>query len=451
VGLRLAIIGGGISGLSLAYLLSKKENLDLMVLESADRTGGKIWSDRQKGFLCEGGVNGFLDNKPRTLELVSMLALEPLRSSDAARKRFIYSDKVLQRLPESPPAFLKSGLMSLSGKLRLFLEPFISKGTARDETLADFARRRLGREAYEKFIDSMASGIYAGDPEALSLKSCFPRIVELEQTYGSLIKGMVKLMKERKKTVGAGPGGTLTSFFDGMQTLTDALSATLGDAVRVKSSVLSMEKRGSGYTAYLSDGSKVDADVAVLATPAHQTARMLRDFDVGMSKILDEIPYPSLSVVCTGFRREKIEPSVNAFGFLVPAREKRKILGTLFDSSIFPNRAPEDHVLFRTMVGGARASHLADLDDEKLLDTVMSEIGDIAGIRAEPDFARIYRHEKAIPQYNLGHQDRLGKLESALAKHKGLYLTGNSYKGIGVNDCIESSFKLSERILEEVL
>jgi oxygen-dependent protoporphyrinogen oxidase len=224
--MRLVIIGGGISGLSLGYLLkaSGGPSMDITVLESEEKPGGKIWTDRSGGFLCEWGVNGFLDNKPKTLELARELALEPLRSSDAARKRFVYIGGRLRQLPESPVAFLRSGLLSPLGKLRIFAEAVIPRGGKAEESLADFARRRLGREAFEKLIDPMASGIYAGDPEDLSLKSCFPRINELEENYGSLIRGMLKLKKRTGKAT-AGPGGTLTSFFDGMQSFTDALAA----------------------------------------------------------------------------------------------------------------------------------------------------------------------------------------------------------------------------------
>ncbi len=449
--MRVVIAGGGISGLSLAYWLTLEpgRELDVTVLESEQRLGGKIWTDRVEGYLCESALNGFLDNKPRTLELASKVSLEPLRSSDAARKRFIYIGGRLHRLPESPPAFFSSGMMTVPGKLRIMLEPFIPKGRDDDESLADFARRRLGREAFEKLIDPMASGIYAGNPEVMSLKSCFPRIHEIEQTYGSLIKGMFKLMAERKKKVGAGPGGKLTSFSDGMQTMVDALAEALGPRVRSGSRVLSVERTGEAFKVHLSDGTAVEADVAVLAVPAYQGKDILKGLDSAASELLSSIEYPAVSVVCTGFKKEKVGDSVDGFGFLVPFREGRNILGTLFDSSIYPGRAPEGHVLLRTMVGGARATSIAMLEDGKLLDTVLSELGEITGIKSQPDFVKIYRHEQAIPQYAVGHPGRLAALEDRLAKHRGLYVTGNALRGIGFNDCIENSYKLAARILEE--
>ncbi len=449
--MKIVIVGGGISGLSLAYFLLRKEpNLDIEVLESGSRPGGKVWTDKAEGFLCEWGVNGFLDNKPRTLELASMLDLTPLRSNDNARKRFIYSDDVLHQIPESPPAFLKSNLLSVWGRLRIAYEMFAPKGSAEDETLAEFATRRLGKEAYEKMIDPMASGIYAGDSSKLSLKSCFPRINELEQNYGSLIRAMIKLQREAKKTgkkVGAGPGGTLTTFNGGMQVMIDALRNALGERLKLDTSVSSIDRKDESYTVFTEKGSEIDADILVLATPAHTTAGIVSNMNRQLQEILKKIPYPAVSVACLGFERKKIEHSLDGFGFLIPNREGRKILGTLWDSSIFPDRAPEGSVLLRTMVGGARASEIALQEDEKILSNVMGELQAIMGISAEPDFVRIYKHEKAIPQYNVGHQRILEELYSIVSQCRGLYLTGNAYRGISLNDCIENSYKWSEKIL----
>jgi len=450
--MRIVIAGGGISGLSLAYWLTQnsERELDVTVLEADTRAGGKIWTDRAEGYLCESALNGFLDNKPRSLELASKVSLEPLRGNDSAKKRYIYLDGRLNRLPESPPAFFTSKLMTLPGKLRIMLEPFIPKGKAEDESLADFARRRLGKEAFEKLIDPMASGIFAGDPENMSLKSCFPRIDEIEQTYGGLIKGMFKIMAERKKNVSAAPAGTLTSFAGGMQSIVDALTGVLGPAVRVGSPVASVEPAGGGYKVHMNDGTNVEADVVVLAMPAHQATGVIRDIDAEISALLGGIDYPAVTVVCTGFKKEKVGMPLDMFGYLVPYREKRKILGTLVDSSIYPGRAPEGYALLRTMVGGARASSIAMLEDGKLINTVLSELREIAQLKGDPDFVRLYRHERAIPQYAVGHPGRLKAIEERMAGHRGLYLTGNAFKGIGYNDCIENSYKLSIRILEEV-
>lgn len=451
--MRLIIIGGGISGLSLAYFLLKKDpTLDIIVFESEEKAGGKIWTERVNGFLCEGGVNGFLDNRPRTLELASSLGLTPLRSNDKARKRYIFSDNKLHLLPESPLSFFLSNFLSIPGRMRIIYEFFTPKGLKEDESLADFAKRRLGAEAYEKLIDPMASGIYAGDPEKMSLKSCFPRIFELERKYGSLIKAMIKLKKEAKRTgkkIGAGPGGVLTSFFDGMQVIVSSLKDYLGKRLRIKSRVVSIDKIGKKYNVFLSDNSRFEAETVVIASPAHSTSEILRDFNKRLSLILGEIPYPPISVVCFGYKNEKIKNSLDGFGFLVPKREGKKILGTLWDSSIFPNRAPEGYVLMRSMIGGARSPVIAMLDDDRLINIVMSDIKDIMELDVYPDFIRIYRHEKGIPQYLLGHEKRLEEIDSLIKQYKGLYITGNSYRGIGINDCIENSYRLAEKIFDE--
>jgi oxygen-dependent protoporphyrinogen oxidase len=452
--MNLVIIGGGITGLSLAYyLLEQKPSLDILILESEKKAGGKIWTDKVDGFLCEWGVNGFLDNRPKTLELVSKLSLSPLRSNDNARKRFIYSNGKLNLLPESPPAFLTSDLLTIPGRLRVIYEMFVPKWKGGDETLAHFATRRLGREAFEKLIDPMASGIFAGDPEKMSLKSCFAKVYNLEQNYGSLIRGMIKLQKEAKKTgrkVGAGPGGILTSFYDGMETLISSLSSFLDKRLRTGAEVVSVDRKGTAYAISLADGTTLEAGAVICATPAFTTSDMVKELDINLAALLREIYYPSVSVVCLGYRREKIQHNLKGFGFLIPFREGRKILGTLWDSSIFPNRAPEGYVLLRTMLGGARRSDLALEHEERLITLVMDELRDIMEISVQPDFAKVYTHRQGIPQYFLGHDQKTEQFAEMCKKYKGFYITGNAYGGIGVNDCIENSHKLAQRILQEI-
>lgn len=450
---KIIIVGAGISGLTSAYaLLSKNKNLDITVYEADSRPGGKIWSDKTDGFLCEKGVNGFLDNKPKTLQLCDYLGLEPLKSSDNARRRFIFSKGKLNQLSESPLSFLKSDLISWHGKLRIIYELIAPKGPE-DETVADFVIRRLGKESLEKLIDPMCSGIFAGDPYKMSIKHCFPRIKELEQNYGSLIRAMIKLQKEKKKLqthekVSAAPTGNLTSFYNGAQTITDELAERLGERIKFGVSVKGLEKDGSRYKVHTSQG--IDsADIIILASPAHASSEIMRDFDIKLSKVLSEIPYAPVSVVCFGYKREKVLHSLQGFGFLIPHTEGKKILGTLWDSSIFPNRAPEGYVLLRNMIGGAKSPELAMLDDNAIIGAVFDELMSIISLRGEPDMVRIYRWEKAIPQYVMGHGDRLKFIDESLKSYHGLYLTGNSYRGIGMNDCIENAYKLAEQISSE--
>jgi len=453
---KVIVVGGGISGLATAYLLQKKAraakvDLEVTLLEQERRVGGKIWSIKEEGYLCEWGPNGFLDSKPQTLDLCRDLgaAAHLLRSNDNARKRFIYADGMLHQLPENGPAFLKSKLISWPGKLRLALEPFAGKPPLEvDETLAEFARRRLGDEALRKLIGPMVSGIFAGDPETMSLQSCFPRIAELEREYGGLIWAMIKLAKKKKKEIAegkavasaAGPGGILTSFRGGIQTLTDILAEKLGnDVVLAGQTVLKVEKGGSVPYRITTDSGELEADAVILAAPAYASAEIVRELDTYMNHSLLEIPYSSMTVICFGYERKKIERDLNAFGYLIPKEEGMNTLGTLWDSSIFENRAPAGHVLLRSMIGGACFPRYINLSDMDVIDRVQADLKTIMGIKAPPSFIKVFRHEKAIPQYVRGHGQRLAMLEEKLRDHPGLFLTGNSFRGIGLNDCVAAA------------
>ncbi|MBL7050461.1 MAG: protoporphyrinogen oxidase, partial [Nitrospira sp.] len=430
---KIAIAGGGISGLSLAYLLKQKNpDIDVTVFESDSRPGGKVYSEKTKdGYLCEKGPNGFLDNKPHTLELCKMLAIEPVRSNEKSKKRFILNNGILAPLPESPGSFIKSALLSPGGKLRLLLELTAVKGP-QDETVADFIIRRLGQQALDKLIDPMCSGIYAGDPYNMSILSCFPRIKELEQQYGSLIKALYKLKKERKKSSGgevsATPSGTLTSFFNGAQTITDALAASLKNSVKLSSGIKEISRQNNMYQLH-TEVDTYDADVVVIATPGYAASQIIKNLDQSISELLGKITYPHLAVVCFGYSKEKVEHNLDGFGFLVPSVEGRKILGTLWDSSVFPNRASEGKALLRSMIGGAKFPEMADLDDDKIASTVLDELRSIMGLKNEPDMIKVYRWQKAIPQYRLGHAALIDAVDAALTKYPGLHLTGNSYRG----------------------
>ncbi len=457
---KVAVVGGGISGLTVAYTLVNSSQFEVAVFEADSRPGGKIWSDKVDGFLCEKGVNGFLDNKPKTLGLCVKLGIKPLRSNENAKKRYVFSNGRLNLLSESPLSFLKSGLLSWRGKLRMVYELIAPKGPE-DETVADFVIRRLGKEGLEKLVDPMSSGIFAGDPYRMSIKSCFPRIKELEQEYGSLIKALIKIQRGNKKTggpkTGPGMGGNLTSFYNGAQFITDALAEKLGERLKLGISVYGLArlggsarggKKGNSYQLHTSEGTK-DADIVVLASPAYASTEILKGFDLELSKTLSEIPYAPVSVVCFGYKREKVLHSLNGFGFLIPHKEGRRILGTLWDSSIFPNRAPEGYVLLRSMVGGAQSPELAMLDDNILVNTVFDELRPIVSLKAEPDIVRIYRWERAIPQYVLGHGEKLRLIDERLKSYPGLYLTGNAYRGVGMNDCIENGYKVADEILSK--
>ncbi|AAR33347.1 protoporphyrinogen oxidase [Geobacter sulfurreducens] len=450
------VAGGGISGLATAYLLKTRAaeeglELDVTLVEREERLGGKIWSIKEEGYLCEWGPNGFLDSKPQTLDLCRELGASDLllRSNDNARKRFIYTGGALNRLPENGPMFLKSGLISWPGKLRLAMEPFIPKKAGdEDETLAAFGRRRLGDEALRKLIAPMVSGIFAGNPETMSLRSCFPRIAELEDEYGSLVRAMIRLAKKKKQEVAqgkavasaAGPGGVLTSFRDGIQALTDILAERLGpDTIVSGQEVLEVSRGGSLPWRVRTGSIDMDADLVILATPAYATASIIQGVDSDMAGILRQIPYATMTVVCFGYDRERIAHDLNGFGYLIPKEEGMNTLGTLWDSSIFENRAPEGQVLLRSMMGGACFPEYVNLTDEEVTGRVKNDLATIMGITAPPSFVRIFRHHQAIPQYTVGHSTRVAALEQRAASLPGLFLTGNSYRGIGLNDCVAAA------------
>lgn len=459
---RVAIIGAGVSGLATAYALEQLaaaagQTLQMTVLEKEQRCGGKIWSRHEEGYLCEWGPNGFLDNKPATLELCRALAIDQqlLRSNDNARKRFVYSGGALHRLPENGAMFLASKLLSWPGKLRLVAELAVAaKRDGDDETLAEFGRRRLGAEALDKLIAPMAGGIFAGDPETMSLKSCFPRIAQLEQQYGGLLKAMLKMarQKRRQRKAGqqvasaAGPGGVLTSFGGGIQQLTDQLSRSVTAEIRSGLQVESIEYFDH-YVLALSDGSQMDADIVVSAAPANALSAMLRMQNGEAAALLDQIPYAPMNVVCLGYEQAQIERDLDGFGYLIPRQEGCSVLGTLWDSSIFPQRAPQGKVLLRSMMGGATRPQAADLSDDQVQVLVQADLERIMGIRVDPEFMRIYRHQHAIPQYVRGHARLVEQLHRELSSLPGLILTGNAYAGIGLNDCVANAWKAADQAL----
>ena len=480
---RIVVAGGGISGLAAAYHISriakeKRPGTEVVLLEKEERPGGKIRSEQADGFLFEWGPNGFLDSKPDTLALTRELGIEDrlLPSSDEARKRYIYARSRLYRLPESPQAFFTSGLLSIPGRLRIIKElwaPRTPPGV--DTTLAEFARRRLGPEALDKLLDPMVEGIFAGDPAAISLESSFPRIAELERDHGSLIRAMMALQRERKKAARletmpggraktsagpAGPGGVLTSFAGGAGELVGMLVNELGGQVRLGSEVVRIDPVDAGpdrppryrieFAGPEGTPEQLEADAVLLALPAYNSASLLRHLDPDASALVGKIPYADVAVVGLGYNKDDVPHPLDGFGYVIPHSEGKRILGTLWSSSIFPGRAPDGMVLLRSMVGGSRNPHYALLEEGELVKLVREELDGILGIRAEPRFVRIARWEKAIPQYPGGHGRRLEALAERLEALPGFFLGGNAYRGIGMNDCTREASAVAKEVWEYV-
>ena len=463
---RIVIVGAGLSGLCTAHYLVDRlseagKEAEILLLESDGVPGGKMRTIRQDGFRMEWGPNGFLTNKPYGMELVKDLGIEGrlARSSDLARKRFIFSGGTLHRLPETPPAFFRSRLLTLPGRLRICWEPFAQgPPPGVDESLGDFARRRLGPEALEKLIDPMVTGIFAGDPDGMSLRSCFPVIHDLERKYGGLVRGMLGVRKEKRKRgvageMSAGPGGVLMSFDEGVQALADTLAGRLADGLHRNVTVDRIGRQEGAYILSMTaDGRREEmaADVVVVATPAYAAARMLAPLDGELCEALDAIPYSPITVAALGYEMATLGNPLDGFGFLIPRGEKRKILGALWDSSVFPDRAPEGKALIRVMVGGVRAPDLAALPEEELLAVARMELRDIMGIAAEPVLARTFFHDRGIPQYLVGHGRILERIDGRLGRFPGLHLNSNAYRGIALNDCVLQSRLAAERIAKAV-
>ena len=463
---RIVIVGAGLSGLCTAHYLVDRlseagKEAEILLLESDGVPGGKMRTIRQDGFRMEWGPNGFLTNKPYGMELVKELGIEGrlARSSDLARKRFIFSGGMLHRLPETPPAFFRSRLLTLPGRLRICWEPFAQgPPPGVDESLGDFARRRLGPEALEKLIDPMVTGIFAGDPDGMSLRSCFPVIHDLERKYGGLVRGMLGVRKEKRKRgvageMSAGPGGVLMSFDEGVQALADTLAGRLADGLHRNVTVDRIGRQEGAYILSMTaDGRREEmaADVVVVATPAYAAARMLAPLDGELCEALDAIPYSPITVAALGYEMATLGNPLDGFGFLIPRGEKRKILGALWDSSVFPDRAPEGKALIRVMVGGVRAPDLAALPEEELLAVARMELRDIMGIAAEPVLARTFFHDRGIPQYLVGHGRILERIDGRLGRFPGLHLNSNAYRGIALNDCVLQSRLAAERIAKAV-
>ena len=463
---RIVIVGAGISGMCTAHSLVREfsaagRSVEILLFEAEKVPGGKMRTIREDGFHMEWGPNGFLTNKPYSLDLVRELGAEDrlARSSDLARKRFIFSGGMLHRLPETPQAFFRSRLLSLRGRVRILGELFApGPPEGVDESLGDFARRRLGPEALEKLIDPMVTGIYAGDPDRMSLESCFPLIHDLERKYGGLVKGMIALRRERKKAgekreMSAGPGGVLMSFDHGVQALTDILAGRLSDGLHLGVKINRVTRREGKILLSLEEGGRrgeIDTDVAVLATPAYGAAGLLEGLDPSLREALAAIPYSPISVVALGYDKAALGNPLDGFGFLIPRGERRKILGALWDSSVFPNRAPEGKALIRAMVGGVRRPELAALPPDEMFRLVCSELSATMGVTAKPVLSRSFFHERGIPQYLVGHGKVLERIEERLAAHPGIYLNSNAYRGIALNDCVLQSRLTAERIARDL-
>ncbi len=449
------IVGAGISGLCVAYWL-KKNGISVTLLERDASVGGTMKTIREEGWMIESGPNSALETTPLLQELFTELGIVERRlyASEAASKRFIVRGSRLRALPMSAGSFLRSDLWSLTGKLRLLKEPFVGRAR-REETVAEFVERRLGKEFLDYAINPFVAGVYAGDPARLSVQSAFPKLYALEKEHGGLIMGAIASRKERKKRKEiAKDRARLFSFRDGMQTFPYAIAAALGDAVQLNTSVEQIiPMRAGKYPVYTIAASQngvrqtIQADAVVLSTPAYVAANIVRAIDPDMASTLESIYYPPVAEVFLGFRQEQVKRVLDGFGFLVPEIERRNILGTIWSSTLFPHRAPEGCVALTSFVGGARQPELVSRDDEEISRLVRGELKALMGVEGEPIFTKTIRWDRAIPQYNIGYHKTLAAMDRFEENFQRAFLCSNYRGGIAVGDCLMNAESTVKRVL----
>ncbi|MDQ1639148.1 MAG: protoporphyrinogen/coproporphyrinogen oxidase [Pyrinomonadaceae bacterium] len=460
---RVAIIGSGIAGLAAAHRLLERsaetdEPLELLIFESGSRLGGIIKTEARDGFLLEQGPDSFITEKPAAIELARRLGLESqlIQTNETHRRSFIARGTQLIPVPAgfqliAPTQFwpfVNSEIMSWSGKARMALDlvlPRLKTNGATDESLAQFVRRRLGREALERVAQPMIGGIYTADPERLSLQATMPRFIELERKHRSLIRALRKEKGVEPNEVQSQTQGAryslFASFDRGMQVLSDRLAAKLaatGIALRTRVTAVDLDRTSMHWQVRAEQGLAITVDAVCLAVSAYAAASLLGETDVLLAAGLKQIPYESTATVNLAYRRADIAHPLDGFGFVVPFIEKRSLMACTFSSVKFAGRAPQDSVLLRAFVGGALQAELIDLDETEMLARVRGDLKDLLGIVNAPLFSTISRWPQSMPQYEIGHVARVNKIAERVAKLPGLALAGNAYSGVGIPDCIRS-------------
>jgi len=411
------------------------------VYEQQPRAGGLVRTERIDGFLCEHGPSGFLDNAPATADLIDRLGLgdRVIGSREEARRRYVFRSGRLRELPASPPGLLTSGVLPIAGAVRALAEPFVPIGKAHgDESIRAFVVRRFGRHAADVLADAMVSGIFAGDADTLSLDACFPELPRMERDHGSVVKGLIAR--------GRRPRPRLRSFADGMEALVDALVSRLGGRVHLSSAVARVEAAGGGYRLTLGSGQFEAADAVVLTCGTPAIGRILESVATAPAELA--VPSAPMAVVCLGYASEAMSRPLDGFGFLAPRHSGIRALGAVWESSLFPGRAPAGHVLLRVMAGGATDAGLPALDDDALVAAVREDLRRAMAIREAPRFVRVIRPQEGLPQYVLGHPERLRRVDGWLAGHPGLHLGGHSFRGVGVNALVEDAGRIARAIAD---
>ncbi|MFH5833821.1 protoporphyrinogen oxidase [Halalkalibaculum sp. DA384] len=440
-----AVIGGGISGLTTAFLLRKK-GLEVTVFEKKGYPGGVIKSIRNQGWLVEWGPNTIMAKSEQLWELIKELDLTEhvVETGKEAAKRYIVKNGRPEPLPTSVGGFLRTPLLSLKGKLRIFREPFIPK-SRQPESIADFFERRLGREVRDYAVNPFVAGIYAGDPRQLSIRHTLSRVYELEQQFGSIFKGAVKSSRRSKSNSSVRRPG-LISFKRGLQELPNQLVKQLDSSIRFGSAATAVTRKDRTWAVTVNDEETHAFDSIIFTAPLHQLDALTFDVEKpGLIDHLESLRYAPIATVSLGFKREQVSHPLDGFGMLVPDAEPFNILGCLFSSSLFGNRAPEEHVLLTCFIGGERHPGHVDLPNPKIKEMVTDDLGQLLGCTGQPQFESLHRWNRAIPQYGLDHQSYLDAMDELEECNRGLYLTGNFRYEVSVPGCISGAYETADR------
>jgi len=466
---RIVVVGAGIAGLAAALRIAEEAGrVDLMVCEAGSRPGGVIATERagERGeYLVEAGPDSFLTEKPEALLLCERLGIADrlIGVQRDARRIYVVHRGRLVPIPEgfrlvAPTRlvpWLRSPLFSWPGKLRMAMDYVLPRGRPEvDESVASFVIRRLGREAFDRVAQPMIGTIYTADASTLSLAATMPRLAEMERRYGSVIRGFSRA-RPAGRDLAEGPGsgrrlGIFATPSDGMQALVDAAVARLpAGTLRLRTEVIAVTRArdGARYSVGLAGGPALDADAVVIAVDGPAAVRLLDNLDRGLASRLHEISYASSASVTLAYRRSEIRHPLDGAGFVVPSVERRPILAASFSSVKFAGRAPADRALIRAFLGGALAPEVAGLDDDRLVAVVRAEMEALVGAAAAPHLVRVTRHRDAMPQYRVGHLERVAGIEGAVGIHPGLALAGAAYRGIGISDCVKSGDAAAQHVL----
>ncbi|HKU73075.1 MAG TPA: protoporphyrinogen oxidase [Pyrinomonadaceae bacterium] len=455
---RIVVVGGGITGLAAAHRVHElNPSVEVILLEATGRLGGTIQTEYRDGFLLERGPDSFISEKPEALALAKRLGLESqiIETNETYRRSFIVRNGKLRAVPEGfqllAPSrmwpFITSDIFSLAGKMRMAADLFLPRKSANgDESLASFVRRRLGEEALARMAQPMVGGIYTADPETLSLRATLPRFLDMEQKHRSLILAMLRQGRAQQTGTSGARYSLFLSFDRGMQVLVDAL-AEINAKTRLNTRVTRLKRDSESWTITTHTGEQLQADAVCLAVPAHIAASLLSDTSDQLAKKLKAIKYASTATINFAYRRSAIMHPLNGFGFVVPFIEKRSLIACTFSSVKFLGRAPDDHILLRAFAGGALQPEIFALDEAGIATRVEADLRELLKIREDPRFIEVAKWERSMPQYEVGHLDRVNEIENLVAQLPGLALAGNSYRGAGIPDCIRSGEAAAQALL----